>query len=86
MVTVEDVVAGFVPKVPVMPVGQPEVASITPALKPLAPVIVTLAVVLVPATTVAAPALKLKLGGAPTVSAMVVLTANEPLVPVTVSV
>ena len=71
IVTVEEVPAGFVPNVPVMPAGQLDAASVTAELNPLAGVTVTVDVPLPPAVAVAAVALKLKLAGtAFTVSAM----------------
>ena len=81
MVTTEDVVAGFVPKVPVMPAGQFEAAKVTVELNPLAGLMVT-----VDAFDAAGVALKVKLGGGATVSAIVVLADSEPLVPFTVNV
>ena len=41
MLTLEEAVAGFVPKVPLMPVGHPDAANVTPELKPFAGVTVT---------------------------------------------
>ena len=64
MLTKEEVVAGFVPKVPVMPAGQPDVANVTAELKPLAGVTVTVEVPLAPAVTAAADALIVKFAGA----------------------
>ncbi len=85
IVTIEDVVTGFVPNVPVIPAGQPAIASVTPELKPLVGVTITVDAALAPATVDAAPALKPKLGAALTVNEMVVLADNAPLVPLTVS-
>jgi hypothetical protein len=64
IVTIDDVVAGLVAKVPVMPAGQPDVASVTPELNPFAGVTVTVDVPVDPAVAVAAAALNVKLGGA----------------------
>ncbi len=86
MVRVEEAVAGFVPKVPVMPVGQLDVESVTGELKPFAGVIVTIDVPVDPAVAVAAVALIVKLGAALTVREIDVLAVSAPLVPVTVSV
>ncbi len=66
IVTRDDAVAGFVPKVPVMPVGQPDVARVTAELKPFAGVTVTVEVPLAPTLAVAAVALSVKLGGVAT--------------------
>ncbi len=73
------------PNVPVMPAGQPEVASVTAELKPLPGTTVTLDVPYVPATTVAALAFKAKLEPAVTVREIEVLADDAPLVPFTVS-
>ena len=73
-------VAGFVPKAPVIPAAQPVAASVTGELKPLAGVMV---MVDVPAVT--GVALSVKLGAALTVKDMVVVALSVPLVPVTVS-
>lgn len=86
MVTTDELVAGFVPNVPVMPVGQPEAASVTAEVKPLAGVIVAVAVPDDPTVAVADVALNVKLGAPVTVSEIVVLAAKEPLVPFTASV
>ena len=86
IVTIDDAVAGFVPKLPLMPVGQPDVASVTAALNPFTAVTATVDVPVDPAAAVAAVALIVKLGAAFTVSAMFVLADNPPLVPFTASV
>jgi hypothetical protein len=86
IVTTEEAVAGFVPNVAVIPVGQLNAASVTPALKPFAGVIVTVDVPVDPTFAVAAVAFIVKLGAALTVSEIVVLADNAPLVPLTVSV
>jgi hypothetical protein len=85
---IEELVAGFVPKVPVMPVGQPDAASVTAELNPLAGAIVTVDAPTDPTVAEAAVALNVKLGGAAalTVSPIVVLADKAPLVPFTVSV
>ena len=87
IVTIEEAVAGFVPNVPVMPLGHPDADNVTPELKPFAGITLTVDVPLDPALAVAALALKVKLGcGADfTFSAMLVLVARLPLVPVTVN-
>jgi len=85
-VTVDVVVAGFVPKVAVIPVGQLEAASVTAELKPFSGAMVMVDVPADPATAVAAVALSEKLGAAVTVSGIVVLADSTPLVPFTVSV
>jgi hypothetical protein len=64
IVTVDEAVAGFVPNTPVMPLGQPDAASVTAELKPLAGVTVTVDVPLDPAAAVAGLALRLKPAGA----------------------
>src|SRR5580693_6904746 len=64
MVTIDDAVAGFVANVPVMPVGQPDAASVTPELNPFAGVTVTVDVPVDPTFAAAAAALNVKLGGA----------------------
>ena len=84
--TVDEPVAGLVPNVPVMPVGQPDAASVTGKVKPLVGVTVTVDVPADPWVTVAAVALIVKLGAALTVSEIVVFADNVPLVPFTVSV
>ena len=81
MVTTEDVVAGFVPKVPVMPGGQLDATKVTAELNPFAGLIVT-----VETFATAALALKVKLDAGATVSEIVVLADSEPLVPFTVNV
>ena len=84
--TIDEAVAGFVPKAPVIPAGHPDAASVTAELKPFAGTTVTVDVPLDPATDVAALALNVKLGAADTVNEMVVLAVKEPEVPFTVSV
>ena len=86
--TIEEAVAGLVPNVAVIPVGQPDGASVTGELKPLNGVMVTVDVPVEPSDAVAAGALKVKLGDetATTVQEMVVLADNVPLVPLTESV
>ena len=86
--TIDDAVTGFVPKVPVMPVGQPDTASVTAELNPFAGAIVTVDAPADPAVAEAAVALNVKLGGteALTVSPIVVLADKAPLVPFTGSV
>ncbi len=86
IVTIEDAVVGFVPNVAVMPVGQFDATSVTAELKPFAGVIETVELPVDPAIAVAAVALMVKLGAALTVSAIVVLAVNAPLVPFTLSV
>jgi hypothetical protein len=87
MVTVDEAVAGLVPKVPVMPAGQPDVAKVTVELKPFAGLTVTVDVPDDAAAAVAGLALKEKLGcvDALTPRAMVVLADRVPLVPFTLS-
>ncbi len=86
IVSRDEVVAGFVPKVPVIPAGQPTVARVTEELKPLAGVTVTVDVPPPPVDAAAPPALSVKFSeGAVTVSAIEVLADNAPLVPFTVS-
>jgi hypothetical protein len=82
----DDAVAGFVPKLPLMPAGQPEVASVTAELNPFTAVTATVEVPVDPTVAVAAVALIVKLGAAFTVSAMLVLADNAPLVPFNASV
>jgi hypothetical protein len=84
IVTTDDAVAGFVPNVAVIPVGHPDGASVTPELKPFAGTIVTVDVPVDPTVTVAAVALIVKVGAGFTVSEIVVLADNIPLVPFTV--
>jgi hypothetical protein len=86
MVTVEDALAGFAANVAVMPLGQPAAASVTAELNPLAGVMVTVDVPADPAVAAAAVALIVKLGAVFTVSEIVVLADNAPLVPFTASV
>ena len=81
IVTDDDVVAGFVPKFPVIPAGQLDATKVTAELKPLAGLIVT-----VDAFDTAGVALSVKLGAAVTVRAIVVLADSDPLVPFTVNV
>lgn len=64
IVAIDDPFVGFVPNVPVMPVGQPAVASITPELNPFAGATVTVDVPVDPTFAVAAAALNVKLDGA----------------------
>jgi hypothetical protein len=85
IVTIDDAVAGFVPKLPVMPVGQPDAASVTAELNPFTAATATVELPVDPAAAVAAVALMVKLGAALTASAMLVLADNAPLVPLTVS-
>ena len=85
IVTVDAVVAGFVPKVSVMPTGKLDAASVTAELKPFSGAMVTFDVPANPATAVADGALSEKLGAVVTVSAIVVLAVSVPLVPLTVS-
>src|SRR5450432_1154954 len=86
MVTSDDAVGGFVPNVPVIPVGQLDAARVTAELKPLAGIIVTVDVPVDPTIAVAAVAPIVKLGAALRVSERVVLADELPLVPFTVSV
>jgi hypothetical protein len=86
IVTTEEAVAGLIPNVAVIPVGQPDVASVTAALKPLVGVIVTVDVPVDPTFAVAAVALIVKVGAAFAVSEIVVLADKTPLVPLIVSV
>jgi hypothetical protein len=85
---IEELVAGFVPKVPVMPVGQPDAASVTAELNPFAAAIAMADAPVDPTVAEAAVALIVKLGGteALTVSPIVVLADKAPLVPFTGSV
>ena len=83
MVTTDEVVAGLVPNVAVMPVGQPDAARVTGEVKPLAGVTVTVDVPADPGAAVATVALIVKLGAALTVSEIVLFADNVPLVPVT---
>ena len=53
MATVDDLVAGLVPKAPVIPEGQPETVSVTAELNPFAGVTVTVDVPFAPAIAVA---------------------------------
>ena len=85
IVTTEDAVAGLVPKVPVMPVGQLDGANVTALLKPFAGVMVTVEVPVNPATAVAVVALIEKVGAAVTVSEIVAVLESAPDVPFTVS-
>ena len=85
IVTIDAAVAGLVPKVPVMPAGQPDAASVTAELKPFKGATVTVDVPLDPKEAVAAVAVNVKLGAALTVREMVVLADKVPLVPFTVS-
>jgi hypothetical protein len=85
MVTIEDEVAGLVPKIPVIPGGQADAARVTPELKPYKGLTVTVDVPVDPADTVAPVAFKAKLGCAVTVSEMTVVAERLPLVPLTVS-
>ena len=85
IVTIEEAVAGLVPNAAVIPAGQFEAVSVTPALKPLAGVIVTVDVPVDPTIADAAVALIVKLGAAFTLSEIVVLADNMPLVPFTES-
>ena len=62
MVATEVPEVGFVPKVPVTPVGQPAVASVTAALKPFTGVTLTVDIPLAPVATLADVALSVKLG------------------------
>ena len=65
--TVELAVAGFAPKVPVIPGGQFEAVKVTPELNPLPALIVTVELPLAPACTPTADAARVKLGApAPT--------------------
>ena len=84
----EEVVAGFVPKLPVIPAGQFEAARVTEEANPPEGVIVTVDVPLAPATAVAELAFKAKLGfgAAVTVSTMLVVAVMLPEVPPTASV
>jgi hypothetical protein len=86
IVTIDEAVVGFVPKVAVMPLGQLDGASVTDELKPFAGVIETVEVPAEPAIAVAAVAFMVKLGAALTVRAIVVLAVRATLVPFTVSV
>jgi hypothetical protein len=85
MRTVEEAVAGLVPNVPVIPVGQPDADRVTGKLKPPAPVIVTAEFPAEPAVAVADVAARVKLGCGPvfTAKAILVLADNVPLVPLT---
>ena len=84
----EEVVAGFVPKLPVIPAGQLEATRVTKDANPPEGVTVTVDVPLAPATAVAELAFKAKLGfgAAVTVSAMLVVAVRLPEVPPTASV
>ena len=64
IVTAEDPVVGFVPKVPAMPAGQPEAVKVTAELNPFKGATVTVDVPLAPATAAAAVALRVKPGTA----------------------
>ena len=86
IVTTEDPFVGFVPKVPVMPAGHPDADKVTVALKPFTATTETVEVPVDPAAAVADAALRVKLGAALTVRAIVVLADSAPLVPLTVSV
>ena len=62
MVTADVPVVGFVPKVPVIPVGQLEAARVTAELKPLAGTTLRVDVPLAPVTAVDAVEVRVKLG------------------------
>ena len=85
IVTIEDAVAGFVPNVPVIPVGQLDAASVTALLKPFAGMMVTVDVPVDPPIAVAVVALIEKVGAAVTVREIVAVLVSVPLVPFTVS-
>ena len=85
IVAIEDAVAGFVPKVPVMPVCQFDAASVTALLKPLAGLMVTVEDPVDPATALAVVALIEKVGAMVTVSEIVVALVSAPDVPFTVN-
>ena len=86
IVTPDEEVAGFVPKVPVMPAGQFEATNVTAELKPLAGAIVMVDVPVNPTFAATAVALIVKLGAALTVNEIEALADKVPLVPFTVSV
>ena len=67
MLTLEEALAGFVPNVPLMPVGHPDAASVTPELKPFAGITVTVDVPVDPAFAVTAVEFSVKFdaGGVP---------------------
>ena len=85
IVTIEDAVAGFVPKVPVMPAGQFDAASVTALLKPLAGVMVTVEVAVDPTTALVEVALIENVGAVVTVSEIVAVLESAPDVPFTVN-
>ena len=85
IVTTDDAVAGLVPKVAVMPAGQPDAASVTDELKPFAGAMVTVDIPVDPTFAFAGVAVMVKLGAALTVREMIVLADKVPLVPFTVS-
>ena len=62
IVTEELAVAGFVPKLPVIPAGQPEVANVTAELNPFTGVTVTVELPADPTTADAGVAPSVKLG------------------------
>ena len=78
-------VAMFAAKVPVIPAGHADAASVTAELNPFNGVIVTVEDPLDPATAETALALSVKLGAALTVRAIAVFAVSAPLVPTTVS-
>ena len=62
IVTIELLVAGLLPNVPVIPAGQPEAASVTPELNPFTGTMVTVELPVPPAAAEAAVALMVKPG------------------------
>ena len=83
IVAIEDAVAGFVPKFPVMPAGQFDAASVTALLKPLAGVMVTVEVPVDPISALALVVVIVKLGAVVTVSEIVAVLESAPDVPFT---
>ena len=81
----EEAIAGFVPKVPVIPAGQLDAASVTALLKPLVGTIVTVDVPEDPTAALAVVALIEKVGAAVTVREIGVVLESVTLVPFTVS-
>jgi hypothetical protein len=81
-------VAGFVPKLAVTPAGRPVAVKVTLPVKPLAAVTLTVSGALAPCVTdsTAATGASVKLGGAFTVTAIVVEAVSDPDVPVIVTV
>ena len=81
-------VAGFAAKAAVTPLGRPLAVNVTLPLKPFAPETVTVSEAVLPCTTdnVDAAGASVKLGGNPTVRAIVVVAVRLPDVPVMVTV